>query len=364
MKNLSKSFAGMTTIDTHRFNRRSPKKYRIGEKKATTNHYFVSGKNSKKCDECGKSKYNHWPAARPRRKAATKEGTSTLNIDRSKKLKRTLVATLFNKKMTKEEKLKKIKKIVNTRIGNKKVVDIIERHGGTTALILASMASRDNLEIIKYLVKKGANVNAKDDDGSTALIEACGFGDLEIIKYLVKKGANVNAKDDDNFTVLMMAAKGLSCGPLDDNLETVKFLVKKGANVNAKDGDGVTVLMMASSNCHLEIIKFLVKKGADVNAKDNDGIKAHEYAKVARCFPVAIYLLSLVLTEDQHNGIKYCIEAMKEERLGHYTKAYNLYDKGIELIFRALSRMHGEPKKLLMVRVDRYINRMSQCNRL
>ena len=92
--------------------------------------------------------------------------------------------------------------------------------------------------------------------------------------------------------------------------------------------------------------------------------KAHEYAKVARCFPVAIYLLSLVLTEDQHNGIKYCIEAMKEERLGHYTKAYNLYDKGIELIFRALSRMHGEPKKLLMVRVDRYINRMSQCNRL
>ena len=342
-------------------------------------------------------KFNKQSKKSPKRscwKASTKGGTSTLNIDRSKNLQRLLFTTLYSKRMTEEEKLKKIKEIVDKRIRHKKLIDLNERYGhkGMTALLVAS--EEGYTKIVKYLVEKGTNINATNEEGSTALIEASKYGNLDIVKFLVKKGANikneqgtialinasfppnnldivkflvkngvnVNAKNDEDVTVLMMAAEGFSQA-LDDNLETVKFLVKKGANVNAKDEDGATALMMASSNCHIEIVKFLVKNGADVNAKDEDGIKAQEYAKVGGCFPVAYYLLSLVWTEDQHNGIMYCIEAVEEERVGHNVKAYNLYNKGIKLIFSALRRMHGTQKKLLMKRVEMYIKRMEKLKK-
>ena len=56
------------------------------------------------------------------------------------------------------------------------------------------------LEIVKYLVGIGANVNATNNVGETALIWASAQGNLELVKYLVVKGANVNAKNRDGDT--------------------------------------------------------------------------------------------------------------------------------------------------------------------
>ena len=49
-----------------------------------------------------------------------------------------------------------------------------------------SQALDDNLETVKFLVKKGANVNAKDENGATALMMASSNCHIEIVKFLVK----------------------------------------------------------------------------------------------------------------------------------------------------------------------------------
>ena len=58
---------------------------------------------------------------------------------------------------------------------------------------------------MKYLVENGADANAKDDNGRTALMDASYNGHLEIVKYLVENGADVNVKNDQGKTALDIA---------------------------------------------------------------------------------------------------------------------------------------------------------------
>ena len=105
------------------------------------------------------------------------------------------------------------------------------------SLILAIILK--NLEVVKFLVEKGAGVDAKNEDSDTALIIASKFGKLEVLEYLVENDANVNTKDHCNCTALMVASQY-------GKLEDVKFLVEKGADVNAKNEGSDTALMLAS----------------------------------------------------------------------------------------------------------------------
>ena len=119
------------------------------------------------------------------------------------------------------------------------------------ALIDAAMDG--NFEKVKLLIEKGADIDAKDNDGVTALMYVSRAGDLEIAKYLVENGTDINAKDSDwGYTALIYAAEH-------GNLEIVKYLVEKGANVNIKDNHGRTALDLAETE---EIKEVLRKAGA------------------------------------------------------------------------------------------------------
>jgi ankyrin repeat protein len=121
-----------------------------------------------------------------------------------------------------------------------------------------------DIEKVKKLLKKGADVNAKDNYGFTPLHDAAFFGRIEVVKLLIEKGANVNAKDNLGSTPLHLAA-------IIRRIEVVKLLIEKGANVNAKDNVGWTPLHWAAFAGHIEVVKLLIENGAYVNATDNDG---------------------------------------------------------------------------------------------
>ena len=89
------------------------------------------------------------------------------------------------------------------------------------------------------------------------------IGDLNRVKLLVEKGANVNARDFIGASVLHYAAQS-------GNLELVQWLVKHGSNVNTKDDDGKTVLHSAASSGNVELVKWLIEKGLDINKKSKD----------------------------------------------------------------------------------------------
>lgn len=74
---------------------------------------------------------------------------------------------------------------------------------------LRNAASRGNLAKVQSLLAKGAQVNAKDKAGATALHFAAASGNAEIVKELLAKGADVNVKDKEGTTPLREAKNGV-----------------------------------------------------------------------------------------------------------------------------------------------------------
>ena len=73
--------------------------------------------------------------------------------------------------------------------------------------------------LVKTLLKKGADVKPKDENGETALILASGEGHVDVVKALLDNGADVNAKDKDGRTALMRASTPWNCEAAKDRLE-------------------------------------------------------------------------------------------------------------------------------------------------
>jgi len=144
----------------------------------------------------------------------------------------------------------------------------------TTALMFAAY-SNSNPDVITVLVKNGADVNAKNLDGWTALMFAVQNNpNPEIITALVKNGADVNARDQSDTIPLFLAMLTNS------SLAVIAELLKNGADVNARDDlYGMTALMAAAwRHTNPNVISLLIDSGADVNMKDNDGNTAIDFA--------------------------------------------------------------------------------------
>ena len=126
-------------------------------------------------------------------------------------------------------------------------------------------AVETDLETVKFLVEKGADVNARDQINSTPLLWAAGFGKPETVAFLLSKGADVKATDDNGWTPLIWAA-GLG------QPQTVELLVKSGADLKAADKQtGDTPLLRGARTGKPESLKLLVAAGADVKAKNKAG---------------------------------------------------------------------------------------------
>jgi ankyrin repeat protein/flagellar basal body-associated protein FliL len=142
---------------------------------------------------------------------------------------------------------------------NQKAVD---KEGDT---LLHKAVDKWNLAVIKFLVSKGADVNAANLKKVTPLYLATLRNDNEIIKFLVSSGANINVRESEyNSTPLHQAS-------YQNNFDIIKLLISKGADINAKDNDGESPFFLAASNNNVECFNFFLSKGADINEKDAYG---------------------------------------------------------------------------------------------
>ncbi len=152
---------------------------------------------------------------------------------------------------------------------------------GATALHWASY--RDDLESADLLIRNGANVNARNDLGATPLWAACQNGSESMVGRLLTAGANPNAALLLGETPVMVAARSGSPA-------VVELLAAQGANVNARAARGQTALMWAVAQKHPEVVKVLIANGADIHARSDSrtevmAVPPHGYLEYNRAIP-------------------------------------------------------------------------------
>ncbi len=119
------------------------------------------------------------------------------------------------------------------------------------------MSRGPNIEVIKLLLDRGANINS-------ALHDAASFGHIEIVKLFIGRGVDVNGKDHNGRSVLHCVS-----GP--SRTEIMKFLLDNGADVNQQTKYGDSPLHIAIYYGSKEAVKLLLDRGADIYAKNADG---------------------------------------------------------------------------------------------
>lgn len=144
------------------------------------------------------------------------------------------------------------------------IADSKDPKAAATAILWKTIEYKDAAPAVKWLVSRGA------DAGAGMLIPACRNGNVAAAKALVKAGADVNARDPEGKTALICTVEGGDDDLKRQKLEIVNGLVKAGADINAQDKEGKTALMYAAS-WSLPILKSLLLSGAKVNLTDGDG---------------------------------------------------------------------------------------------
>jgi ankyrin repeat protein len=136
---------------------------------------------------------------------------------------------------------------------------------GAAGSDLADAAMKRSREAVRALLAKGADVNGRQVDGTTALHWAVRFDDLEMADLLIRAGADVSAANREGVRPIQLAA-------LNGNAAMLERLVRAGADPNqplTRFND--TALMMAARTGKTDAIAVLLESGADVNARETWG---------------------------------------------------------------------------------------------
>jgi uncharacterized protein len=161
---------------------------------------------------------------------------------------------------------------------------LVRAAGADSAVADAAMA-RDTATARK-LLRGGADVNAAQGDGMTALHWAASNDDAELAQVLLYAGANLRATTRlGGYTPLHLASKA-------GRAAVMKVLVERGAMVNAATSTGASPLMLAAASGNVDAVNVLLDAGADPNAKEGaNGQTALMFAAAADRAGVAALLV-------------------------------------------------------------------------
>lgn len=111
--------------------------------------------------------------------------------------------------------------------------DIHFRYGTQGFTPLHAAASMENLELIGFLLEKGADAKAASSDGTTVLHQAAWHSTLDIVELLVRHGADVNAVNKEGIPVIHRAITGLR-----NSSAKLEYLIIHGARTDILNYDG------------------------------------------------------------------------------------------------------------------------------
>jgi len=149
---------------------------------------------------------------------------------------------------------------------------------------LLNAARWNQQDTVERLLSAGADVNARDSDGRTALHMAARYGHVEIAQSLLRHGASVDVRSSSGGDTPLFLAVGSVWAPV------VRLLLDHGADPSIRTADGWSLLHSAAAVDevdlrtqprgaeHVEIVHMLLAHGADVNSTDRSGASPLFYA--------------------------------------------------------------------------------------
>ncbi|XP_071846169.1 uncharacterized protein [Apostichopus japonicus] len=209
---------------------------------------------SQLCAECRTERF------RRQLSSCSSEGSSTRKVssDRNEKRRKSSLGSILGRKLS-------FGFLRNLSYAEGELTD----QGGQTALMCA--AQLGNLDLVKELLQREADVRAMDEDKWTPLIFAAREGHLDIVKALVDKGSVIDHADVNGWTALMWASyKG--------HANVVIELLLRGAQPNVQAHHGVTPIIWAAGRGHADVVRALLRQGAKVNSADKYGTTALVWA--------------------------------------------------------------------------------------
>jgi len=159
-----------------------------------------------------------------------------------------LIVQLLAARVKREDK-KAIKKIVKN---NSKLLNRPQIVG---TLPLASVVENNDLLMLSWMLKQGANINATDNDGDTVLFNAISLEDTFMLKFLLEHKADPHCPNHENVTPLFIAIEN-------DKTQAAELLIRYGADITYID-DNDTPLSLAVSKGQLSVINCILEHSTD-----------------------------------------------------------------------------------------------------
>ncbi len=194
--------------------------------------------------------------------------------------------------------------------------DLIFKKTGLGETPLHYLAVENQLDAVKFLFSRGADLNTTNNFDDTPVSEAVSLGYVDMVRFLLENGAAIDqlpqgdpiiheaVRSGDpeivdllsNYGADINATDFMGCTPLhesaseDEWLDVTKYLVSKGVDIDALDGFKCTPLNASASQGCLETAKFLVSSGASLTTRDAKGRTPTEKAMSCNNIEIADWL--------------------------------------------------------------------------